>query len=112
MLYKTALNNETKIFQFQIYNNFRNENPKIFEKVTVIAGDISAEGLDLSEKDRQKLIDEVNVVFHIAAVLNMDADLKSAVNTNCTGTLRLLHLCTEMKNLKVRTSWFMLFVWL
>ncbi|XP_065219547.1 putative fatty acyl-CoA reductase CG5065 [Planococcus citri] len=89
-----------KIFKYPIYNNFRNENPKIFEKVSVIAGDISAEDLDLSEKDRQKLIDGVTVVFHIAAALNMDADLKSAVNTNCTGTLRLLKLCTEMKHLK------------
>lgn len=89
------------IFKYPIYDNFRNENPKIFEKVSVIAGDISAEDLDLSEKDRQKLINEVTVVFHIAAVLNMDTNLKDAINTNCNGTLRLLKLCTEMKKLKV-----------
>ncbi len=42
-------------------------NPQALEKLKIIKGDILEEGLDVSEKDRQELIDNVNIIFHAAA---------------------------------------------
>ncbi len=83
----------------QIFNNFRQENPRMLEKIRAVNGDIGMPQLGLSQSDEQQLIQEVNVVFHIAAILKLDADLKAAVNMNTEGTLRLLQLCTTMQNL-------------
>lgn len=88
----------------QIFDILKKENPKILEKVVLVAGDVGEENLALADADRAKLIDNVSIVFHGAAMLKMDADLKKAVNTNTEGTLRMLKLCREMKHLQVGVS--------
>lgn len=87
----------------QIFNKFWSENPKIFNKLVAINGDVASADLALSDESKQTLIDEVTVVFHVAATLKLDANLKDAVNMNTEGTLRLLKLSCEMKNLVVST---------
>lgn len=87
---------------FQIFENFKKENPKILDKVQAIAGDIGARKLGLSEEDERKLEQQVHVIFHIAAILKLDANLKDAVNMNTTGTLHLLQLATRMQKLQVK----------
>lgn len=73
----------------------------MLEKIVPISGDISIDDLDLSKCDKDTLVNQVSIIFHIAAALNMDAELKNAVNMNTQGTLRMLKLALEMKNLKV-----------
>lgn len=85
----------------QIFDTFRKENPEVLAKVVAIAGDVAEHNLGLSECDRETLISQVSVVFHSAAILKMDADLRSAINVNTSGTVRLLDLSLEMKNLQV-----------
>ena len=89
---------------FQIFNNFRKENPQLLSKVKAIAGNIADENLGLSDEDERKLIDNVQIVFHIAAILKLDANLKDAVNMNTTGTLRMLKLAEKMSKLQVRNE--------
>lgn len=86
---------------FQIFNNFRKENPQLLSKVKAVAGNIADENLGLSDEDELKLIDNVQIIFHIAAILKLDANLKDAVNMNTTGTLRLLKLAEKMPKLQV-----------
>ncbi|GJQ86870.1 hypothetical protein Trydic_g13283, partial [Trypoxylus dichotomus] len=42
----------------------------------------------------------VNIVFHLAATVNLSEKLKTAASINVTGTYELLKLCKAMKNLK------------
>ena len=74
----------------------------MFNKVVVVTGDVSEEGLGLSEADRAKIISNVNLVFHGAATLDFDADLRSNVNINLLGTKRVLELCGQLRNCLVR----------
>lgn len=70
-------------------------------KVIPIQGDVANENIGLSSESQEKLIENVSVVFHVAATLKLDANLKDAINMNTEGTLRLLQLSTKMKRLKV-----------
>mgnify|MGYP000925289276 CR=1 FL=1 len=86
---------------WQIFNKFWTENPNILRKVVAVTGDVGNADLGLSLKDKRMLLNEVTVVFHVAATLKLDANLKDAINMNTEGTLRLLQLSCEMKNLVV-----------
>lgn len=68
-------------------------------------GDCSAPGLGLSITDRQTLITNVNIMFHAAATVRFDEDLKLAFTINVNGTRDVLELAKEMKNLKVREKY-------
>lgn len=48
------------------------------------------------------LCDKVNIVVHCAASLDFETDLKTAVNINLLGTKRVVKLCKQITNLKVR----------
>ena len=89
------------IQNFQIFNNLKKNNPELLEKIVFINGDVGEEGLGLSDEERNILINEVSIVFHGAAVLKMDVDLRSAVNINTVGTARMLDLASQMKQLQV-----------
>lgn len=86
-----------------MFDNIRQMDEKLLGKVIAVAGDITVDNLNLSPADKKILTDQVSIVFHIAAALNMEADLKTAINMNTVGALRMLELSTEMKNLEVRT---------
>lgn len=60
--------------------------------------------LGLSDWDRARLIDEVSIIFHSAAMLKMNASLKSVINVNTEGVLRMLDMAQQMKNLSVSHS--------
>lgn len=67
----------------------------------IIKGDVSIDGLGISDNDRNHLIDNVTMVFHCAANVRFDQDITGAVNMNTLGTERILILAEQMKNLKV-----------
>lgn len=56
-------------------------------------------GLLLS--DRDWLIENVNFIFHCAAIVKFNEPLEVATKINVEGTENLLKLASEMKNLKV-----------
>nr|AGK27745.1 fatty acyl-CoA reductase [Ericerus pela] len=89
-----------ELLQTPIFNNFKQNNPKTLLKISAINGDIALPNLGISPDDEQKLFSEVHVVFHIAAILKLDANLKDAVNMNVTGTLTLLQLAKRMLKLE------------
>lgn len=66
-----------------------------------INGDVGEEGIGLSDDDRDMLIDQVSIIFHSAAILKMDANLRSAINVNTMGTVRMLDMAQKMKKLQV-----------
>lgn len=66
-----------------------------------ISGDCSIAGLGLSLNDRQTLISSINVIFHAAATIKFDENLKLAVDINVHGTKDVIQLGKEMKQLKV-----------
>lgn len=53
----------------QAFERLRSSNPTILEKLKIVDGDISTEGLGISDEDRKELAENVNVIFHSAATV-------------------------------------------
>jgi fatty acyl-CoA reductase len=70
-------------------------------KVLAIQGDIAQRGLGLSTQDRHQLCREVSIVFHVAATVRFNENLKVAIQNNVTGTQEVVGLCKEMSNITV-----------
>ena len=79
----------------------REECPSQLKKLIAISGDVGDEGLGLKEEDRARLEAEVSIIFHGAATLRLDSKLKDSINMNTEGTLRIIQLAKQMKQLKV-----------
>lgn len=55
----------------------------------------------MASQDRDTLIREVSIVFHVAATVRFDEKLKLAMAINVRSARDILHLCKEITNLKV-----------
>lgn len=84
-----------------VFKKIKDTQPQILDKVHAIHGDVSVDGLDISENDEKLLTDVIDIVFHCAANVRFDQTLRDAVNFNTLGTLRILKLAEKMKNLQV-----------
>lgn len=74
---------------------------EVFKKVELISGDVSKIGLGMSDEDRQKIIEEVNIIVHFAATIRFDDPLKKAVLLNTRGPKLMMELAKECKTLDV-----------
>lgn len=57
--------------------------------------------------DRQKLISSINIIFHVAATVRFDENIKLAYNINVNGIKEMLALAREIRNLKVKLLQFL-----
>ena len=60
----------------QLFDTLRSKQPAVFDKVVPVAGDIMEPDMGLSEEDTQLLIENVAVVFHLAATIRFDEPIR------------------------------------
>lgn len=100
---KKGLNPEQRFEEFQkheVFNRIRTECPKVLAKLTVVSGDMGSVGLGLSAHDAQMLIDQATLVFHVAATVKFNEDMKDAADLNTLGTVQIMEFCSRIKQLK------------
>ncbi|XP_025268577.1 putative fatty acyl-CoA reductase CG5065 [Camponotus floridanus] len=88
------------MFKLPLFQRIRTEQPQVLKKEIPFNGDICSDNLGLTDEEREQLINEVNIIFHCAACLRMNAKLKNAVEMNMNGTKRILNLGKVMKHLQ------------
>ncbi|XP_062707716.1 putative fatty acyl-CoA reductase CG5065 [Aedes albopictus] len=88
-------------FKLPVFQRIKNQKPEVFKKLVPIQGDITFDGLGISREDVEKLANEAEIVFHCAATLKLEANLKDAIEMNTVGTKRVLDLCKQMRKLQV-----------
>lgn len=66
------------------------------KKIMVVNGDTTIDGLGLSSTDKDRLIEDVSVVFHMAANVRFDLPLKTAVTMNTRGTANVLSVAKQV----------------
>jgi len=86
---------------FQCFEPLRKLNPYFKEKIQIIQGDCYKECLGLSPVDQEKIKNDVTTIFHIAAIVRFDQDLRTATYVNVRSTRDLLILAKCIKNLRV-----------
>lgn len=77
------------------------EHPQFLKKIIPIEGDCRLPSLGISVENRDTLLSQVSIVFHIAANVKFNIKLKQSIADNVFGTKELIDLCQSMKNLKV-----------
>jgi hypothetical protein len=85
----------------QIFSKVKEQQPKVMDKVTAVRGDVTMPQLGLSPSDLQLLIENVSVVFHSAATIRFEEELKTALVMNVKGPMELLEIYRKMKHLEV-----------
>ncbi|KAJ8706197.1 hypothetical protein PYW08_010823 [Mythimna loreyi] len=88
------------LLSFRVFDHLKAENPKLFEKLHVIPGDILSEDLGVSDEDRALIQREAQIIFHCAACVRFDMFLRDAVVMNTMGTKKVLQLAEGVKNLE------------
>jgi thioester reductase-like protein len=66
------------------------------ERVTAVPGDVGADDLGLSPRDREEIMDRVEAVIHCAASISFDQTLEDARRINTGGARRMLALGREL----------------
>jgi len=84
----------------QVFEALRQDKPEIFDKVLVVAGDITLPGFGISPADMETICSEVSIIFNSAATVKFDEELKAAVKMNVKGPQQLLQICRKMKRLE------------
>ncbi|XP_033316646.1 fatty acyl-CoA reductase 1-like [Bombus bifarius] len=87
-----------KLIDDPVFDGVRAQNPTIFDKIHLVEGDVTLPDLGLLQKDRDMLIENVNIVFHVAATINFHQPLDMIVNANVKGTANIIKLCKELKH--------------
>lgn len=82
-----------------MFTRLKAHNPRQLSKIIPLTGDLNTERLGLSDSDLNILTENVNVIFHCAATLKLEATLKDAVEQNTAGTARVIDVAKKVKNL-------------
>ncbi|KAF5281903.1 hypothetical protein FQR65_LT14487 [Abscondita terminalis] len=83
-----------------VFDKIREKTPEVFDKIRAIAGDVAENNLGLCEYDLCNLRDEIDIVFHSAATVRFNEDIRDAVLLNTLGTKRVADFCKTINNLK------------
>ncbi|XP_044763926.1 fatty acyl-CoA reductase wat-like isoform X2 [Coccinella septempunctata] len=88
------------IFEDVIFQRLHEECPKFIHRIVGVSGDVSLPDLGISKTDRQMLTEKIDIIFHVAATMRFDENLKHAYCVNVKGAQEILKLGKDMKNLK------------
>ena len=92
------------LFQQVVFNSLRESHPENLSKFVAIPGDTTADDIGLSPSNKELLIKEVSVIFHMAANVKFDLPLKTAVTLNTRGTFNVLQLAKQVTNKCIFTN--------
>ncbi|XP_032686156.1 fatty acyl-CoA reductase wat-like [Odontomachus brunneus] len=88
------------MFQMPIFDRLKEEVPNFRNKIVPVEADFSVDGLGLSYNEENFLMQDVSVVFHMAASVHFKQTIKNATMININVTRYLLDIAKNMKKLK------------
>ncbi|XP_055699174.1 putative fatty acyl-CoA reductase CG5065 [Phlebotomus papatasi] len=98
-----GLSSEQRFKEFiknPVFDRVRARDPLALDKMTCIAGDINDASFGLDDSNMTKVVENVTMVFHVAATVKFNESLRDAACLNTLGTQRMMDLCCKMKKLK------------
>ncbi|XP_034478608.1 putative fatty acyl-CoA reductase CG5065 isoform X1 [Drosophila innubila] len=88
-----------EMFKLPIFQRIKDERPHMLKKVTIYQGDVTYDLLGLSGDSLKHVVEHTNIVFHMAATLKLEGNLRDAIDMNLQGTQRALNVAKQMKQL-------------
>ncbi|CAG9802078.1 unnamed protein product [Chironomus riparius] len=96
---KTAKMRVDDYKKIRVFERIMNEKPEMMNKIHPVWGDISELNFGLSDEDMNYVLDNTQIVFHLAASLKLEAPLKTNIIMNLTSVKTMCDLAKKMKNL-------------
>lgn len=96
---------ENVIYLIYIYNTpphnkiFESHSSDTLQKVVPVTGELNEENFGMSDTQLNKLLANVNIIYHSAATIKFKSHLRTAIRTNLTGTLRTIEFAKRLHNL-------------
>uniref|UniRef100_A0A8D8WLU6 Fatty acyl-CoA reductase n=1 Tax=Cacopsylla melanoneura TaxID=428564 RepID=A0A8D8WLU6_9HEMI len=87
-------------FNDPVFDRMKTENPRYYTQVTCVQGDLSLDQLGLLTEDRKTIVDNTQIILHVAATVKFDEHLADAYNINVKGTKTMIQLAELMKQLQ------------
>ncbi|XP_046419390.1 fatty acyl-CoA reductase wat-like isoform X1 [Neodiprion fabricii] len=84
-----------------VFDVLRNDYPEFSKKIVGVAGDTAQNQLGLSATDHARLVEEVGVIFHLAATVRFTDTLETAVAINVNSVKYVIDIARACKNFKV-----------
>ncbi|KAI9556291.1 hypothetical protein GHT06_018865 [Daphnia sinensis] len=97
---KNVLVRLQELISCKVFEWLKQNQPDALDKLIPVNGDVSLPDLGLSLSDMQELSDNVSVVFHSAARVKFDDNLRNAIDSNVKGPQRVANFCRQLKKLK------------
>ncbi|XP_068147838.1 fatty acyl-CoA reductase 1 [Drosophila tropicalis] len=97
---KTPETRLEEMFKLPIFQRIKDERPHMLKKVAIFQGDVTYDLLGLSGDNLKHVVDNTNIVFHMAATLKLEGNLRDAIDMNLLGTQRALNVAKQMKQLE------------
>ncbi|WP_113927722.1 SDR family oxidoreductase [Bacillus sp. P14.5] len=72
----------------------------VSKRIILVEGDITKEGLNLPSSLRKKLQEEIEYVWHLAAIYDLSAAYEDAYKVNVAGTENINRFCLELPHLR------------
>ncbi|KAI5640407.1 male sterility protein domain-containing protein [Phthorimaea operculella] len=91
-----------KLKLLQLFDVLRANQPYQLEKLIAVPGDSTKKFLDLTPAARE-LLSEVSIIFHSAATVKLEEDLKTVVDLNVRSVSYILELCDSLPKVDVFT---------
>ncbi|RUS86138.1 hypothetical protein EGW08_006086 [Elysia chlorotica] len=88
------------ILSSKLYSKLREAMPDLRSRIVPVVGDILEPRLGLSEQDEAMIVADTNIVFHSAATVKFDEELKLSVQMNVIGVRRMVQLARKMEHLQ------------
>lgn len=81
----------------EVFERAKKEVPDCEKKVVAIRGDITEDGLGISDEDLAMLREKVSVIIHIAATIKFQEPIKVAANMNMISVQQIVLLAKSLK---------------
>ncbi|XP_073829399.1 fatty acyl-CoA reductase wat-like isoform X2 [Musca autumnalis] len=96
---KTPHERLEELLNSYLFRRAREEHPESFTRIFPIEGDCTELGLGISAENLKKL-ENVNLIFHVAACVRFDDNFKNSVFMNTRGTHEMVKIAEHMPKLK------------
>ncbi|RZC33010.1 fatty acyl-CoA reductase -like, partial [Asbolus verrucosus] len=83
-----------------LFEKLQSECSNFKDRVIAIPGDCTLPDLGLEVANQETLITDTNIVFHVAATVRFNENIKLAYDINVKGVENLVNFCKRMKMLK------------
>lgn len=90
-----------ELFKGQVFGKACRKDPDFLKRLVLIEGDLQEKNLGISEDDINFIINNVQIILHVAADVRFDQPLKSAVMHNVRPVFDVMTLAEKIKQLEV-----------